>query len=121
MDSTFLGTLASIAIHQRQRDGTSLVATNVNDHVRGLLETLGLKYLMQIRPPSPDASPDAAKQGARDFEPAHAPQLSRIDQIVMMLEAHQHLVDLDSQNEIKFEGVLKSLRDSLEREKDRQK
>lgn len=115
MDSTFMGTLASIALHQRQKDGSAMIALNVNDHVRRLLDMLGLKYILNIRKSNHDALTEAA-EGKR-FTPANAPEISKLDRIVMMIEAHERLVDVDSNNEIKFEGVLKGLRQSLDREK----
>jgi len=109
MDSTFMGTLASMAIHQRQRDGSSLVVLNVNEHVRNLLQTLGLNYVLELR-----AGNNAVDQA--DFKPSRPAPITRLEQILMMLEAHERLVDVDSRNEVKFEGVLRSLRESLERE-----
>lgn len=116
MDSTFMGTLASIGLFQRRERGSSVVVTNAKEHVRYLLNTLGLQYILDIRPDKNEL-PDNVNE--ETFTPANAPELSPLDRIVMMIEAHERLVDIDSQNEVKFEGVLKSLRESLEREKRR--
>ena len=115
MDSTFMGTLASIALHQRQKDSSAMIALNVNDHVRRLLDMLGLKYIITIRKNNHDALTESC-DGKR-FTPANAPEISKLDRIVMMIEAHERLVDVDSNNEIKFEGVLTGLRQSLDNEK----
>ena len=111
MDSTFMGTLASIGIFQRARKKTRVIATNIQDHVRELLDTLGLKYILELRPGNVESAP-RAPEGS--FTPAERPDLDRTQRIVMMIEAHQHLMDLDRNNEVKFEGVLKTLRKSLE-------
>lgn len=109
MDSTFMGTLASIGLFQRQTSGSSVIVINIQDHVRHLLNTLGLKYILDMRK-------DHVDMVAQDeLESAPAPQLSHMQRILMMLEAHERLVDVDTENEVKFEGVLKSLRDSLSR------
>ena len=114
MDSTFMGTLASIGLHQRRELGSTVVVTNITQHVRYLLTTLGLQYILDLRQGRVEV---ADPSGCEAFAPARAPEQSKVDQIVMMIEAHQRLVDIGGQNEIKFEGVLKSLRDSLDREK----
>jgi two-component sensor histidine kinase len=43
------------------------------------------------------------------------PEVSKLDRIIMMIEAHERLIDIDSSNEIKFKSVLETLHDSLER------
>ncbi len=111
MDSTFMGTLASIGIFQCRRKKTRAIATNLQDHVRELLEMLGLKYILELREGNVDAA-RRAPQGS--FTPAERPDIDRPQRILMMIEAHQHLIDLDRNNEVKFEGVLKTLRKSLE-------
>lgn len=115
MDSTFMGTLAIVGLWQRETHGTNVVVTNISEHVRYLLNTLGLKYLLDLRKDTPEAAP----LDRDSFESADAPELSMLDRIVMMVEAHERLIDVDSKNEVKFEGVLENLRQSLEREKDR--
>lgn len=109
MDSTFMGTLASIGLFQRQATGSSVIVVNLQDHVRHLLNTLGLKYILDMRKDHVEVA------GEDKLAAAPNPQLSRMQRILMMLEAHERLVDVDSENEVKFEGVLKSLRDSLGR------
>ena len=116
MDSTFMGSLASIGLYQRRELGSSVILTNIKDHVRTLLNTLGLQYILDLRPGRADL-PEGAREEV--FRPAGAPEASPIDRLLMMIEAHERLVDLNNQNEVKFEGVLKSLRESLEREKRR--
>jgi anti-anti-sigma factor len=116
MDSTFMGTLARIGLHQRRERGTSVVLTNIKEHVRYLLNTLGLHYILDLRP---DRGKVAESVASEDFTPAAAPEMSHLDRIVMMIEAHERLIDVDGENEIKFESVLKSLRDSLAREQQR--
>ena len=117
MDSTFMGTLASIGIFQRREVGSSLIVTNIRDHVRYLFNTLGLQYILDIR--KGGGEPSNPEDLPAEFKPAAAPEMSQLDRIVMMIQAHERLIDANDKNEIKFEGVLKSLRESLEREKRR--
>lgn len=110
MDSTFMGTLASIGLFQRRATGTSVIVINIQDHVRHLLNTLGLKYVLDMRKDHVEM-----RQAESQMTAAPQPALTTVQRICMMLEAHERLVDIDSENEVKFEGVLKSLRDSLNR------
>jgi anti-anti-sigma factor len=115
MDSTFMGTLASIGLHQRNSAGSSLIVVNANEHAVYLLNTLGLKYILDVRQ---EPAADARQTPGEAFTPATAPKIGAIDRILMMIEAHECLIDVDGQNEVKFEGVLKHLRESLEREQE---
>lgn len=112
LDSTFMGMLATMALHQRRATGSAMIVTNIQSHVRYLLGTLGLNFLLEMR-----SAPDSSMADVRvdRFKPAESPTLSPTERLLMMIEAHENLVDVDSQNELKFEGVLKHLRDSLER------
>ncbi len=111
MDSTFMGTLASIGLHQRERTGSQAIVTNMNDHVRHLLNTLGLKYILDMRKSQVRVHADE-----QQFAAAPPPDVNRLQRILMMIEAHERLVDVDHENEVKFEGVLRHLRDSLRQE-----
>jgi anti-anti-sigma factor len=112
MDSTFMGTIASIALHQRKAIGIAVVVVNSSDHVRKLMETLGLKFIVDLRRGTGGLPGELNKS---EFQPAAAPAIDPVERMIMMIEAHEKLVDCDSDNEIKFEGVLKSLRESLDR------
>ncbi|MBI1783630.1 STAS domain-containing protein [Candidatus Sumerlaeota bacterium] len=114
MDSTFMGVLASIALKQQKSLGSKCVVVNANDHVRELLNNLGLKFVLDIR-----ATPDAAGVNlpgeSGEFAQVDAPQVDKLNRIVLMIEAHQKLIDVSSDNEVQFKGVLQSLKDSLDR------
>lgn len=114
MDSTFMGTLAKITIRQTQQNNGKLIICNANDHNRRLLKTLGLSHVMDLRL----KSPDELSQEPLQLHPAEAHPMSRLDRICHMIEAHENLVDLETENEIRFSNVLKYLRQSLEEEKD---
>jgi anti-sigma B factor antagonist len=112
MDSTFMGTLASMGIHQRESSGSQLVVTNMREHVRELLDTLGLKHIVDMR----DAcgTGDGLSIQKIPFTPVESPELSRRSRVLMMLEAHQKLIDIDTDNEVKFKNVMKQLQDNLD-------
>ena len=116
MDSTFMGTLASIGIHQRKSSDTTAIIINMDSHVRRLLDTLGLKFIFDLRA---SGTPLPRHEGPGAFQSVETPQMTKLERTVMMLEAHEQLIDLDSRNEVQFHGVVKSLRESLAREQDR--
>lgn len=114
MDSTFMGVVASIGLHERRLRGSKATVLNVSPHVRELLDLLGLKFLLEIRDLGADARARSPLADAR-FSPVAPPEISKLDRIIMMIEAHETLIDVDGQNEVKFRNVLETLHDSLER------
>ena len=111
MDSTFLGTLASIALRQKRAGHGSLIAVNVPPPIRRTMSLLGLTHVLDLRERRLEGQPDQV------VEIAEAPkvELSRSQQVAHMIEAHRRLVELDRGNEIRFQDVLKYLNESLDR------
>jgi len=111
MDSTFLGVLAGIALRERQLGLGNLIAVNVSEKLRRSLSLLGLPFVMDIRDRLPESAP------AQEIEVTEGDrvEISRADQVAHMIQAHRQLVELDSDNEVKFEDVLKYLGESLTR------
>jgi anti-sigma B factor antagonist len=112
LDSTFMGVLAGVGLNQRASKRGRLMLVNLNEHTSRQLQTLGLNHILDIRAGIPDLpSPKAVS-----FEnlPDSQPQ-SRLEQIRMMIEAHEQLIDADAGNEVRFQGVLAYLANSLER------
>ena len=114
MDSTFMGVLASIGLRQKRDGGEMMTIVNVKPQNVRLLQTLGLAHFMHVRPAGTDAAPDTA--GAT-FQTAEKRDVSKLDRIIHMIEAHETLCDAGSGNTVEFNQVLKYLRESLEREK----
>ncbi|MCX7044872.1 MAG: STAS domain-containing protein [Candidatus Sumerlaeota bacterium] len=113
MDSTFMGVLAGIGLRQRQGSKPGLSLVNVQPRVWRLLDTLGLTRFIDVRPPN-----DVGKGASRttSFTPVPEGSFSRRDQILLMIEAHQDLIHLDSRNKLQFENVLKYLDEALKEE-----
>jgi len=112
LDSTFMGTLAGISIEQNKAGMCYLTVVNAQKHTRQLLVNLGLSYILDMREMA-----ESMPVREEDFQKAEGEQASRFEQIVHMIKAHNQLIDLDTQNEIRFQSVIKYLQDSLEREK----
>ena len=112
LDSTFMGTIASLSQMQTRSGRRKLVVLNANEHVKRLLKTLGLNALLDLREGSgSDAERLRAAEGS--FKAAESGEVDRLGQIVHTLEAHKTLVKIDEENEVRFQSVIHYLEQSL--------
>ncbi|MBN1868396.1 STAS domain-containing protein [Candidatus Sumerlaeota bacterium] len=114
LDSTFLGVIATLAIHQTYSTGSHTIVVNTNEVTMRQIETMGLQYLVELHTPPP---PETDEIGDRDFKRVAAPRQSRTDHLLHMIASHEALIDVNSGNEMVFRPVLESLQESLERAK----
>lgn len=106
MDSTFMGTLASVAFSLRDLESGLLRVVRANTRNFSLLEGLGLDHLFQVEPePSPSVPPALHKAGI----PGSAPDEQRL----AILEAHEALIDADPRNAVRFQDVIEYLRQEI--------
>jgi anti-sigma B factor antagonist len=110
MDSTFMGTLAGVALRLREIGQGGLRAVNVNERNTGLLSSLGLDQLFSVEPAAGGGEevPDEAR--LREAVPARAGAEA---QKKMVLEAHEALVEAEAANAVKFKDVLEYMRQEL--------
>jgi anti-anti-sigma factor len=108
MDSTFMGTLAGLALRLREAGGGSLETVNTNERNGDLLSSLGLDQLFAVSRTGIGVDPSLKREVV-------APAESPVDQAQTMLEAHQALVEADPENFTKFKDVLEFLRQDLGR------
>jgi len=110
MDSTFMGTLAGIALRLRELGQGSLHVTNLNERNSDLLRNLGLDQLFAIDlcgVKAPDGAPGEAITAADNATG------NRTEQAQTMIEAHEALVEADPENLTKFKDVLEYLKQDL--------
>lgn len=112
LDSTFMGALAGVGLRHKRDTGLPMILCNVNDQCCRLLGTVGIRHFVDVRP----SGVDAPGLKDSDFKQADSAEVSRADRIVHMIEAHENLVNIDGDNQARFEGVLKYLNESLSRE-----
>jgi anti-sigma B factor antagonist len=110
MDSTFMGTLAGIALRLREFGNGRLLVRNANERNADLLKNLGLNNLFEIEPIVPAVKAENNVE-ASPLEPAHS--MDRSDQAACMIEAHEALVDADPDNLARFKDVLEYLKQDL--------
>ena len=105
MDSTFMGTLTSIAMHLRELGSGQLSLVNLNERNRDLLSNLGLDRFFNM---GDEAPADA---------PAHAPLPALAEdkqtRAETMIAAHEAVVAANPANEAKFKDVLDYLKQDL--------
>lgn len=111
MDSTFMGTLAGVALRLREIGQGALRAINVNDRNAGLLSSLGLDQLFEVEAAAvagPEETPDDSQ-----LHEALSPRAGAEDQKKVVLEAHEALVEAEAANAVKFRDVLEYMRQEL--------
>ena len=107
MDSTFMGTLAGIALRLRELGQGHLHVINLNERNNDLLSNLGLDQLFTM-------GLDGLKAGAAPIRPLESGAASDpAAQAEVMLEAHQALVEAAPENLTKFKDVLEYLKQDL--------
>lgn len=113
MDSTFMGTLAGIALRLREIGQGSLHVVNLNERNADLLSNLGLDQLFVIGLGElPAVNADGQGQA---IEASANPGPGRAEQAQTMLEAHEALVEASAENLTKFKDVLEYLKQDLAR------
>ena len=107
MDSTFMGTLAGLALRLRESGDGSLLVCNVNERNADLLRNLGLNNLFAVESKADLADQPSTESALSDDK------LSRLDHAACMIEAHEALVDADPENFARFKDVLEYLKQDL--------
>jgi anti-sigma B factor antagonist len=113
MDSTFMGTLAGIALRLREIGQGNLHVTNLNERNSDLLRNLGLDQLFAIDLCGIDGLEKPDREEAKAIETAN-PGQDRSKQAQTMLEAHEALVEASPENITKFKDVLDYLKQDLD-------
>ncbi len=111
MDSTFMGTLAGIALKLQKAvgggEGAELMLVQVNERNRELLSGLGLDHLMRVESGFGDLGGDV-QLDALSSEGGDRESRARV-----MLDAHEACVEANAENAAKFKDVLAYLREDL--------
>jgi len=109
MDSTFMGTMAKVALRLRELGTGYLNVVHCGSHNQELLSGLGLNRIINID--SGGGSPPDC--GPVNRMPAKSPEDQKKKQTAIMLEAHEALCEAAPENLIRFKDVLDFLRQDL--------
>ncbi len=113
MDSTFMGTMAGIALRLREMGSGGLTVLRANPRNTALLENLGLDHLFSQT--LPDGVTDPATIPSGEEIPAEA-TAGADDQRTTMIDAHETLVEISPANESKFRDVIELLKQEPHKE-----
>ncbi len=112
MDSTFMGTMAGVALRLREIGHGHLHVVHCGQRSRELLTGLGLDQIFQIHS-NGTAAPDT--EALPDDKPAD-PSAQKQQQAQQMLDAHQALCEAAPENFSRFKDVLEYLKQDLHHE-----
>lgn len=112
MDSTFMGTMAGLAMRLMKLPGGQLQVAEPGERNKQSLEDLGLDALMAIDPDD-CVWGDRIEEIRNQLKPCDA-DTDKIDKAPHVLEAHKKLVEADEKNTEKFATVLDFLEAELE-------
>jgi anti-anti-sigma factor len=107
MDSTFMGTLAGVALRLREIGQGGLRVINANGRNSSLLENLGLDHLFSVESESAAAAPKTLLQAGSGV--AGSADEAKSD----VLAAHEALIAAAPENAVKFRDVVDYLRQEL--------
>ena len=110
MDSTFMGTMAGLAMRLIKTSGGVLEVTSADEKNSQALDDLGLSSLMQINPES--ASWSGQEEELRKSLTEYG-QVNSTDRTKHVFDAHKTLCDADETNNAKFSTVLDCLEAEL--------
>jgi anti-anti-sigma regulatory factor len=110
MDSTFMGTLATVALRLRELGKGHLKVVHCGNRCQELLSGLRLDQIFDIRA----NGPKPPEYGALERPPrVQSPRDEKREQIETMLEAHEALCEAAPENILRFKDVLDFLRQDL--------
>lgn len=115
MDSTFMGTMAGMALRLKELGQGQLQVIHCGERSRELLAGLGLDQIFAIRANGATAPECEALAKASDVPPEGSANAKR-EQAGTMLEAHEALCQAAPENLTRFKDVLEYLKHDLQHE-----
>ena len=113
MDSTFMGTMASVALRLREIGRGHLHIVHCGNRSQELLSGLGLDQIFDIHANGASPPECGALEGTPEVQ---SPKDRKKEQTETMLEAHQALCEAAPENILRFKDVLDFLRQDLHHE-----
>ena len=113
MDSTFMGTMAGVALRLKELGRGHLYVVHCGERSRELLSGLGLDQLFSIHA-NGQTAPECKSLGQK--ADGELPAGKKQEQARTMLEAHEALCQAAPENITRFKDVLDYLKEDLHRE-----
>lgn len=115
MDSTFMGTMAGMALRLKELGQGRLHVIHCGQRSRDLLSGLGLDQIFDIQAKGESAPEYETLTNTNGETPSEAPPTKR-EQASTMLEAHEALCEARPENLTRFKDVLEYLKQDLRHE-----
>ncbi len=116
MDSTFMGSIASLGFAVQKSENTPLILINLRPNAAALLRGLGVDRILQVYPAGalPEGIGDLSPL-VQNLQPVTVEPATERDMAALMYDAHETLTKVDPENLQRFKDVLAFLRDDLQR------
>ena len=115
MDSTFMGTMAGMALRLKELGEGSLHVIHCGERSRELLSGLGLDQIFDIQVDGAEA-PQCEALTQTNGDPAEKLTTAKREQVGTMIEAHEALCQAAPKNITRFKDVLEYLKQDLQHE-----
>lgn len=112
MDSTFMGTMAGVALRLKEIGHGHLHVVHCGQRSRELLTGLGLDQIFSIH----SNGSDAPEVEVLTSPPVETPSAQKHDRAQQMLDAHEALCEAAPENFSRFKDVLEYLKQDLQQE-----
>jgi len=116
MDSTFMGTMAGVALRLKELGHGHLHIVHCGTRSRDLLSGLGLDQIFSIHTNGSTAPACESLGGETEAAAAAPPPETKLEQTQTMIEAHEALCEAAPENITRFKDVLDYLKQDLHQE-----
>lgn len=113
MDSTFMGVLAGLSYHVKDKPGFTLKLINLSEKNQKLLTTLGVDQVVNYSLSSTDEEKELMTGQSDDAQTLEPDFSNTLEAAKTTLEAHEALVDINPKNLAKFKSVLELLQEDI--------
>lgn len=110
LDSSFIGVIVSIQKKLKKTFNSNVILLNPSEKVKEILNTMGLLEIMPIQEEGGLKNIDVSEEIQKKLE-------KNYKDIQLLLESHQNLMELNTENKKKFSLVEEMLKKELERQK----
>ena len=113
MDSTFMGVLAGLSYHVKDKPGFTLKLINLSEKNQKLLATLGVDQVVDYSLSSTDEEKELMTGQSDDAQTLEPDFSNTLEAAKTTLEAHETLVNINPKNLAKFKSVLELLQEDI--------
>ncbi len=110
LDSSFIGVIVSVQKKLKKLRNSNVILLNPSERVKEILNTMGLLEILPIQEESVLKNIDVSGEIKKKLEKTYR-------DIQVLLESHQNLMELNSENRKKFVLVEEMLKKELDRQK----